>query len=310
MNETAYQKITAMASAPEALEKATEYLASHLSRFLKKRDKVLILFPDEPARVGRLLKDAVLRCDALPQFLDGDNRWHNILKTAFITRSDCIIGPPLTLLGLAKLAKHMGTPLFARNVLVGGYPSKRWMIEGIQQGLDCKVWGCYDPGLSAMISGFVCPAGHVHLRSDRYKAWILDDDGKELPEGVPGRVVLSPACAHDLRFDTGDQGRLDVSPCTCGEETPRLMELKTYNGIDPALSELWESLHYWGSILDCKVANTGYGLELELIVFPGEKLPKFPNCAKLIVRSWNPEKDEPFPHAYILKRRLFSQENH
>ena len=83
MNETAYQKITAMASEPEALEKATEYLASQLSRFLKKRDKVLILFPDEPARVGRLLKEAVLRCEAIPQFLDGDYRWHNILKTAF-----------------------------------------------------------------------------------------------------------------------------------------------------------------------------------------------------------------------------------
>ena len=310
MNDIVYQKLTYLASQPKAVEETIEYLVSNLSKFLKRREKVLILFPDEPAKVGGLLKEAVLRCDAIPQFLNGDFRWHNILKTAFITRSDCIIGQPLTLLGLAKLAKHMGTPLFARNILVGGYPSKPWMIEGIQKGLDCRMWGCYDPGLSAMIAGFVCPKGHVHIRNDRYKAWIMDEDGNELPEGMSGRVVLSPVGDDNLRFDTGDHGWLELSPCTCGEASPRLMELKTHNGIDPVLSELWESLHYWGSILDCKVSNTGYGLELELIVFPGEKLPQFPNCAKLVVRAWNPERDEPFPHAYMLKRRLFSQENH
>ena len=81
MNDIAYYKLTAMASAPEALEKATEYLASHLGQFLKERDKVLILFPDTPATVGRLMKDAVLRCGAVPQFLEDDHRWLTILKT-------------------------------------------------------------------------------------------------------------------------------------------------------------------------------------------------------------------------------------
>lgn len=310
MNDIAYHKLTALASTPDAVEKAIQYLASHLGQFLKKRDKVLILFPDTPATVGRLMKEAVLRCDAEPQFLEEDHRWLTILKTAFITRSDCIIGPPLTLLGLAKVAKHRGTPLFARNVLIGGYPSKQWMIDGIAHGLDCRVWGCYDPGLSAMIAGFNCLHGHIHLRNQRYYARIRDEKGNDLPEGQTGRVLLSPTCDYDLMFDTGDTGRLDTSPCSCGDPSPRLMDLTTSNGIHPDLSDLWESCHYWGSILDCKISNTGYGLELEVVVFPGEKLPKFPSCAKLLVRAWNPEADEPFPHAYILKRRLFSRETH
>ena len=310
MNDLAYYKLTALASTPDSLDKAAEYLASHMRQFLKKRDKVLILFPDTPATVGSLMKDAVLRCDAVPQFLEGDHRWLTILKTAFITRSDCIIGYPLTLLGLAKVAKHMGTPLFARNVLIGGYPSKKWMIDSIAQGLDCRVWGCYDPGLSAMIAGFNCPHGHIHLRHKRYHARVQDKDGNVLPEGRNGRVVLTPTIDEDLMFDTGDTGRIDSSPCPCGNPAPRLMDLDTSNGIHPDLSELWESCHYWGSILDCKIANSGHGRELEVVVFPGEKLPRFPNCAKLLVRAWNPESDEPFPHAYVLKRRLFSRETH
>ncbi len=310
MNELAYHRLTALASTPDAQEKAIVYLAENMGRFLKKRDKVLICFRDEPASLGALMKEAVIRCDAVPQFLEHDRRWLTLLKTAFITRCDAIVGPPLTLLGLAKVAKHMGTPLFARNVLLGGYPCKKWMIDGIQQGLDCRVWRCYDPGYGAMIAGFSCPEGHIHLRSPRYQACILDENGRELPPGRTGRILLSPDCDPGIRFETGDMACLEKAHCRCGLTSPRLMDFQTSHGIDPAWSELWESFHHWGSILDCKIFNTGKGLELELVVFPGEKLPKFPNCARLLVRAWNPETDEPFAHAYVLKKQLFSQENH
>lgn len=310
MNELAYRRLTQLASTEDAQERSVEYLADHLGRFLKRRDKVMILFPDHPATIGNLMKRAVLRCGAEPQFLEGDQRWLTILKTAFVTRSDAIIGPPLTLLGLAKVAKHFSTPLFARNVLVAGYPSKDWMINGIQNGLDCQVYGCYDPGMSAMVAGFSCPYGGVHLRSQRYHARVQDERGRELPDGSIGRVVLSPVCDKDIKFDTGDMARIDRSPCACGCTSPRLTDIDTNHGVEPALSQLGESFLYWGSVLDCKLANTGYGLELELVVFPGEKLPKIPNCAKLVVRPWNPETDEPFPHAYVLKKRLFYEETH
>lgn len=310
MNDLVYQKLTAMASQPDALEQATDYLVSHLRRFLKGRDKVLILFPDSPATIGALLKEAVLRCEGMPQFLEHDQRWLTILKTAFISRSDCIIGPPLTILGLAKIAKHRGTPLFARNILVAGYPIKQWMVDGIERGLDCRAWGCYDPGMSAMMAGFTCRECCLHLRDDRYRVRILDDAGNELPHGKIGRVMLSPVSNPELQFDTGDLAWFEDAPCRCGGNTPRLMDIDTNNGIDPALFKLGESLHYWGSVLDCMVSNSGYGLELEMIVFPGEKLPKLPNCAKLVVKAWNPETDEPFPHANILKKRIFSRDTH
>ena len=310
MNDIVYQKLTYLASQPKAVEETIEYLVSNLSKFLKRREKVLILFPDESATLGRMMKEAVLRCEAIPQFLEGDHRWLTILKTAFISRSDCIIGPPLTLLGLAKVAKHMSTPLFARNILVAGYPIKQWMVDGIEHGLDCRAWGCYDPGMSTMVAGFTCDQCCLHLRDDRYSIRILDNGGKELPKGEMGRVILSPADAPALEFDTGDLARWEDSPCQCGSISPRLVDIDTNNGMDAELSKLGESLHYWGSILDCRLFNTGHGLEMELIVFPGEKLPHFPNCAKLVVRAWNPEADEPFPHAYVLKNRLFSRVTH
>ena len=311
LKETQYQKLTKLVSRPDLMERSVDYLAEHMGKFLKKRDKVMICFPDEPATIGALMKEAVLRCEAVPQFLDEDPRWITLLKTTFVTRSDAIIGPPLTMLGLAKLAKHMGTPLFARNVLICGYPCTYWMVDGIERGLDCRVWGCYDPGLSAVVAGFSCAEERcIHLRSDCYRISVLDDAGREVSGDTVGRIVLTPLCQDDICFDTGDRARLVTSPCACGSAYPRLMDIDTHFGVDPMLSTLSESFHYWGSILDCKLANTGCGLEIELIVFPGEKLPKLPSCAKLVVRAWNPETDVPFPHAYMMKKRIFSQESH
>ena len=310
MNDLAYQKLIQLAARPDNMEKTIRYVATHLGRFLKHQDKVMILFPDEPLSVGHIMKEAVIRCNAQPQFLDGDHRWLTILKTAFMTRSDAIIGPPLTLLGLAKVAKHMGTPLFARNVLVAGYPSKDWMINGIQQGLDCRVWGIYDPGMSTVIAGCACPKAQIHLWSDQYQVSVLDENGNAVPAGNVGRIILSPKDHPEIMFDTGDLGALDLNRCDCGWESPRLLQIDTNNGIDPTLSKLGESFHYWNSILDCKLFRSGYGLELELVVFPGEQLPKFPDCARLVVKAWNPESDEPFPHAYVLKNRIFSRDTH
>ena len=39
MNEIAYKRLTALASAPEAQEKAIEYITDNLRQFLKERDK-------------------------------------------------------------------------------------------------------------------------------------------------------------------------------------------------------------------------------------------------------------------------------
>ena len=49
----------------------------------------------------------------------------------------------------------------------------------------------------------------------------------------------------------------------------------------------------WTSVLDCHLERSTAGLEIEIVVFPGEMLPKLPSCAKLCVRAWDPDRDQP-----------------
>ena len=258
-----------------------------------------------------MMKEAVLRCGARPQFLEEDYRWLTILKTAFMEKCSCIMASPLILLGLSKLSKQMGIPLYVRNVLMSGYPTTTWLVEGVRRGLDCMAWGCFDPGIGAVIGGFTCQQlDGVHIRTEEYGVDIEDDAGNILPMGKRGRVVLYPREHPSLRFAVGDLGKLTTEPCSCGCRAPKLVDIDTEKPDNFYLSALGEGLLYWSSILDCRVEKTECGLELELVVFPGEKLPKLPTAAKLTVRDFDPDKDAPFEHDEVLKKRFFSQVSH
>lgn len=306
MNEIAYDWLAEQALKSEEREKAISYLQEHISAFLRKNDRVLICFVNTPGHFGSLMEQAVLRCGGLP-VIPEDLKWKTLLKAAFTNRCTAIVGTPLLVLGLTKLAKRMRTPLYARNVVLAGYPSANWMIEGIRKGLDCAIWGCYDPGAGVVVGGFSCDgSGSVHLRSEEYGVDIVDEAGKSLPQGELGEVVLYPVQAPEVRLHTGDFARLNSEPCSCGCQTPRLLDFDVVRGVDPVLSDLGEQLQRWTSVLDCRLYRNEYGVELEIVTFPGEKLPKLPSCAKLVIRNWDPETDVPFPHMFTLISRRFS----
>lgn len=297
MAHLAFSKMAALAREPKALEATVSYLAGKLS-FLKPNEKVLILFPGkDPERFGALMRRAVLQRGASPIMWEGDLRWKALLRLAFSSRASTIVGPPLVILGLSKLAKYNGTPLSIRNVVTAGYPCLDWMIDGIIRGLDCRIWGCFEPGGDAVVAGFSCGRSlGVHLRSEEYGAEIVDADGKPLPEGEVGEIILFPQKAPTLRCSVSDHARLETSPCLCGSAAPRLMDIRHGSDTDTEMTSLGQYLHSWSSVLACSVVRGEYGLELEMVIFPGEKLPVLPNCAKQIIRPWDPETDEPFLH--------------
>lgn len=309
MYELAYQRLCDMAKQPQALERSIEYLYRNISPFLKKNERVLICFGSNPGSFGHIMAQAVLRCEAVPVF-PGDLRWKTLLRECFLKHCTALVGTPLMVLGLSKLAKRMETPLYTRNVILAGYPAAKWMIDGICSGLDCRIWGVFDPSLGSVIAGFSClEKGMVHLRSDEYGVDILDEKGEPLGEGEYGEIVLYSAADPSVRFPIGDYGRIITKPCPCGCEGIRITDFDTVRKIDTELSQLGAQLHKWTSILDCRLARSEYGLELEIITFPGEKLPKLPSCAKLSIRNWDPETDEPFRHMNHLKNRHFSSDN-
>ena len=119
-------------------------------------------------------------------------------------------------------------------------------------------------------------------------------DGNVLPDGEMGEICIIPKAQPDLRVRTYDLARLDRTPCPCGRNSPRLMGFGEGRDCDQEILMMAAQLHHWDSVLDVRLSRGSYGIEMEMIVFPGLELPKLPACAKMVVRNWDPEHDEPF----------------
>lgn len=303
MQRGTYWRIVEKCMESDAQERSIAYLAEHLGKFLKKQERVLICFLEhKEGNLSWLMEQAALRCGAVPVIWGPDHRWKTLLQQAFYSRASAIIGPPLVILGLTKLKKHNHTPLYVRKVITAGYPCPNWMIDGIAKGLDCEAGGCFSLGESGVVGGFAC--GHswgIHLRQDEYGVDIVDDNGQILPPGELGEIVLYPKAYPDLRYPMGEFARLETAPCRCGSQSHRLMGFHPGKTADPDLAALGQYLQSWTSILDCWLAKGESGLEIEIVCFPGEKLPKLPTAAKRVVRPWNPKNDEPFRYVPTMK---------
>lgn len=299
MERDNYRALVEMAKEPKQQEAAIGYLMEHLGRFLRPREHVLICFQNhEEGSLSWLMEQAVLRCNGVPYVWGADMRWKALLRLAFVSKSTTIIGAPLLVLGLIKLQRAYHTPLYVRKVITAGYPSMPWMIDGIMKGFDCEMGGCYSLGVTGVVAGFAC--GHswgVHLREACYGVDIVDGEGNSVLEGEMGEIVLYPKSQPELRVATGENARLVREPCECGSKTPRLMDFTPgRTEEDKKLMALGEYLQSWTSVLDCALRKSEYGLEIELVVFKGEELPKLPHAAKRVIREFDPETEEPKPY--------------
>ena len=287
MEHPVYKKMMEMASTPEAMEATIAYLAKSF-RFIKPNEAVLICFTrDRPNEIGSLFEKAVVRCGGVPIFWEKDFRWKTLLRQAFSNRVSTVIAPPMVALGLSKIARFNGTPLYIRNAVTAGYPCLQWMVEGIARGFDCNAYGCFTPG-GQLVGGFTCSkTSGIHLRDDVYGVDIINPDETGL-----GDMILFSKENPELRYPVGEKAKLVANSCEVSDL--HLVDTQPGETSDLELNALNQRLINWTSVLDARVRRSSFGLELELVVFPGEKLPKLPTAAKQVVRAWDPEKDEPF----------------
>ena len=196
-----FDKLYQLETTPEALEASSQYLADHIKPFLSVLEPVLICFPDEgPASIGGVFKRAVELCGAIAIIWGPDYRWQELLRLAFDSHANTIVGPPQILLGLMKLSRGTRTPLYVYDVIACGDPFPRWMVNGLKSGFDCKVWGCYAIHCSPVIAGFSCEqeAG-IHIREELFQP-VLDRPKDDYARNR-GRLVFAFTKDEHLIYD-------------------------------------------------------------------------------------------------------------
>ena len=179
----------------------------------------------------RAMRDAVLRTRLYPAFEMSEARMDAYLEALRRQRPAMVFGYPSSIELLAAHARRRGVRLDDVGVRVVFttaetlYPHQR---EAIAEAFGCPVAN----GYGGRDSGFIaheCPEGGMHLTAEDIVLELVDAEGRAVPLGEPGEVVVTHLATGDfpfVRYRTGDVAVLGTGPCPCGRGLPVLKEVQ------------------------------------------------------------------------------------
>ena len=179
----------------------------------------------------RNLRDRLLRTQLLSAFEMSEPMMSRFLD--LITAKGCrqIFGYPSSIYLLCLYANKCGRNLRGlgiKAVFVTGEVLLPYQRELITETMNCPVAN----GYGGRDSGFVaheCPQGGMHLMVDAVITEVVDPEGRPLPPGEAGEIVITDLYSHEmpfLRYATGDIGVLSSRRCSCGLVLPLLERIE------------------------------------------------------------------------------------
>ena len=179
----------------------------------------------------RALRDKLLRTRLLPAFEMSAQKLDRFLHEIRAIRPKMLFGYPSALSHIARHAEARGCRMDDLGIRVAFVTSERLYDEQRQQ--ISRIFGCpVANGYGGRDAGFIaheCPQGGMHITAEDIIVEIVDQQGRTLPYGEAGEIIVTHLATGDfpfIRYRTGDIGVLDSKPCICGRGLPLLKEIQ------------------------------------------------------------------------------------
>lgn len=179
----------------------------------------------------RLARDALLRSELLPAFDMGPAQLDAYIARIRAARPRMLFGYPSALSRIAARARETGVRLDELGIKVVFVTSERLYDE--QRQIIAETYAApVANGYGGRDAGFIahqCPAGGMHVSAEDLIVEIVDGEGRPLPPGQAGEVVVTHLATRDypfVRYRTGDVAVLSEAVCACGRGLPLLEEIQ------------------------------------------------------------------------------------
>ena len=179
----------------------------------------------------RAWRDRLLRTELLPAFEMNDAKLDAMVAAIRRRRPRMLFGYPSALSHIARHAARRGQRMDDLGIRVAFVTSERLYDE--QRAAIVAAFGCpVANGYGGRDAGFIaheCPQGGMHITSEDIVVEIIGADGRPLPHGQAGEIVVTHLATRDfpfVRYRTGDVGVLDDQACPCGRGLPLLKEIQ------------------------------------------------------------------------------------
>lgn len=189
--------------------------------------------PIELGRQDRIktLRDKLLCTRLLPAFEMSAPKLDAFIAEIRAMRPKMLFGYPSALAHIARHAEARGLRMDDLGVNVAFVTSEA-LYDHQRQQIE-RTFGCpVANGYGGRDAGFIahqCPSGNMHITAEDIIVEIVDANGKLLPAGESGEIVVTHLATRDypfIRYRTGDIGVLDDQLCACGRGLPLLKEIQ------------------------------------------------------------------------------------
>jgi len=179
----------------------------------------------------KLLRDKLFRSKLIPAFDLTDEKILGFIDEIKSYKPKMLFGYPSVFALMAKVALKYDvdlTQLDIKVVFVTSerlYPYQRDIIESTFNAPVANGYGSRDAGFIA----HQCPAGGMHISAEDMIVEIVDTNGKVVPDGFKGEIVVTHMATSDfpfIRYKTGDIGALSINACSCGRSLPLLEQIE------------------------------------------------------------------------------------
>ena len=244
-------------------ERTVSFFAAGLSELVFPGEKVMVCMPFSGNRgLGELIAEAVGRLKGIPLAAGTGRSYGELLDMLDFERPQVFVGMPVPLLSLLRLQPE--------NSLVRALVSADACPDTVRKEIEARLgtrlyphYGSREIGLGGAVT---CPAFEgMHLRENDLIAEIVDEEGRVLPRGEWGELVLTSIEADAMpliRYRTGDITRILLEPCPCGSAVIRLDRVRRRSRC-PAMEKLDDRMFQYEEVVDYRMRMEGDTLYAE-----------------------------------------------
>lgn len=179
----------------------------------------------------RLMRDRMLRTELLSAFEMSDSNMQKFIHRLIAYKPRMLFGYPSSLALLAEYARQHGYEVDNIGIKVIFVTSES-LYDYQRRAIEAAFGAPVANGYGGRDAGFIaheCPDKGLHITAEDIIVEIVDAEGKSLPVGQRGEIVITHMSTADfpfVRYRTGDVGSLSAEPCTCGRGLPLLGQIE------------------------------------------------------------------------------------
>ena len=244
-------------------ERTVSFFEAGLSELVFPGEKVMVCMPFSGSRgLGELIAEAVGRLNGIALAAGVERSYGELLDIMEQEKPQVFVGMPVPLLSLLRLRPENS---FER-ALVSADACPDTVTKEIEACLGTRLYPHYGSREIGLGGAVTCPAFEgMHLRENDLIAEIVDEEGRILPRGEWGELVLTSIEADAMpliRYRTGDVTRILPDPCPCGSHVLRLDRVRR-KGTCLRMEKLDDRIFWYEEVVDYRMRMQGDTLYAE-----------------------------------------------